>query len=51
MSHLPILSVEVLCDLILIPSGAQLDMTGLVVVDESVKPVVRNTTPKRHSNQ
>ncbi len=33
-------------DTILIPSGAQLDTTGLVPVEESVKPVGRNAAPK-----
>ncbi len=37
-------------DTILIPAGAQLDTTGLVLVDESVKPDVRNAASKQHNN-
>jgi opacity protein-like surface antigen len=38
-------------DTILIPPGSQLDMTGLIVVDDSIKPIVRNSTPKKHDRQ
>jgi opacity protein-like surface antigen/outer membrane protein OmpA-like peptidoglycan-associated protein len=34
-------------DTTLIPSGAALDTTGLVPVDESVKPLARKTAPKK----
>ncbi len=38
-------------DTILVPSGAQLDTTDLILVDESVRPIGLSATPKKHENK